>query len=465
MLMRVVPCMALAAVLSWPVPATDRIVGNSGSGAPYTTIQAAVDASQPGDRVIVFPGQYTGAVTVNDKGIEIIGSGVAVTLSQSIATFSPGQIPPALVITNLGAGKRLRVTGIRFGTLGQMLVPLAYVAAVHNCAGIVELCDVDLLGAQMPPYYPGAFTGMLRIQNCAQVVASRVRALGSTTTFPIPSIGGASQLDGLSGFAIDNATVWMMDCEADGNATKYGFSGIGGDGGAGIRAMNAMLHVGRSTIRGGQSAGRQPGVAGLGGPGISAIGTSILVHGGAGNLIAGANAYESSALGPLALGQAGSAVTLDAQSWLAYGSDVVLTAGSGTASLPAALPIDAPPGATVIAAPYRLPTVSITPAYAALGSTLTVTITGEPGIEQIRAVTLQTAPWVAFPGATGLLVVDLPSVLFFHVEPIGPTGSEQFLVPVPNDPSLGGLQIVEQGAQGLPAGISISPPILATLGF
>jgi hypothetical protein len=455
----------LAAVFCCAVHATDHIVGPSGSGAPFTSIQAAINAAQNGDRVIVQAGQYTGSLTINGKSIEVIGAGSTVTTLQAIATF-PTVIPPPAAILNIPAGGRARLAGMRFTMLAALGFPPPYAMIVANCAGRVELCDLQVSGAAVPTVSTSAPQGILSILDCAHVVADHVQAVGYLLTFPLPIPGGFALANGVSGLRLDNATIWMTDFHASGKSTLHPANGsFGGDGGHGVVAVNSTLHVAKSAMRGAQSGGREPGLAGLGGAGVFAVNSTILMHGGSGNLVEGADAYEVNASGSLGLGQAGSAFSLDALSELVYGADVVLSPGSGSATLPAAPPITAVPGATVTAAPFRLPTVSIAPAYVPLGGNLTVTITGEPGFDHIRAVTLQTAPAVALPGVSGALLVDLASVLVWHVEPIGPTGTASFLVTVPMDPGLAGIQIVEQGAQALPGGISIGPPSLTTLGF
>ena len=64
--------LAFAAILSaasgaW---AADRKVGK---GAPYTTIQSAVDAAAPGDRILVGPGVYYEKVSSKTDRLQFIG--------------------------------------------------------------------------------------------------------------------------------------------------------------------------------------------------------------------------------------------------------------------------------------------------------------------------------------------------------------------------------------------------------
>jgi hypothetical protein len=304
--------------------------------------------------------------------------------------------------------------------------------------------------------------GLLLIHDSAQVALSGVRALGTLTTFGFPLPGYSTTSYAHAGILVERSAVWMMDCEAGGNASRVITSGFGADGGHGLRAIDSFVHLGRSQIRGGQSGGHAAGTIGFGGHGIDAAGSTVILHGDAGNLTTGAPGFELP-LGTPALGAAGSAITLDGTSTVGYASDVVLVPGTGTATLPAGATIDAAPGSTVGASVHRLPTVSMLPSTVPLGTTLSVRIAGEPNLDHIRAVTLQTAPATLLAGVLGALVIDVPTVVIFHLESLGPSGVLTTPVPVPADPSLAGLVIVEQGAQVLPTGIVLSPPALAAL--
>jgi parallel beta-helix repeat protein len=47
---------------------------NVGSGQPYATIQAAINAAKPGDLIVVMPGTYHESVVVNTSGLTIRGA-------------------------------------------------------------------------------------------------------------------------------------------------------------------------------------------------------------------------------------------------------------------------------------------------------------------------------------------------------------------------------------------------------
>ncbi|QDU68339.1 right-handed parallel beta-helix repeat-containing protein [Engelhardtia mirabilis] len=85
------------ALLSSVAAAMDTVV------APGQSIQAAIDLSQNGDRVLVQPGTYFETISFDGKGIEVIGTGGAeVTILDGAAAgpivrFLPGQDASALL--------------------------------------------------------------------------------------------------------------------------------------------------------------------------------------------------------------------------------------------------------------------------------------------------------------------------------------------------------------------------------
>jgi hypothetical protein len=60
-------------------PVAARCVNNGGTGGCLSTIQAAINASSPGDQVNVQPGTYDEDVNVNKANLRLIGAGAGVT--------------------------------------------------------------------------------------------------------------------------------------------------------------------------------------------------------------------------------------------------------------------------------------------------------------------------------------------------------------------------------------------------
>ena len=102
--MRAICVLSIVAFATASVGATDWTVGPSGSGAQFTTIQAAINAAQPGDRVFVMAGDYNGAVFI-DKAIELIGAGSTVTTTHPLQSGFPGNIPTPAGIASWSPGR------------------------------------------------------------------------------------------------------------------------------------------------------------------------------------------------------------------------------------------------------------------------------------------------------------------------------------------------------------------------
>ena len=326
---------------------------------------------------------------------------------------------------------------------------------------MVELSDLVLMAPPNPTIPMAVIGGVLHVQNCSQVVISGVRSLGAGGS---TSVINSSLVHGLSGAAVQNSMVWIADSTAQGSASSLDPSGMAGtaetESPSSIPSRTSRDPSSRERrAQGFRAAWRAPAA-----PGIRAQGSVVVLHGGFGNTTVGANAYELQLPNgaALLLGTAGNAVILDGSSSLVYGVDVALSGGTGTASLPPATPLAAAAGSIVDARAERLPTVSITPASASLGSQLTVRLSGEPGVDYIRAVGLRTMPALGV-GALGSVVVDLSTIFLWHFDTLDPTGNLTESVTVPLDPSLAGVEIVEQCAQALPSGLVVSPPVIFTL--
>ncbi len=454
----VLVCLAVASTSF----ATDLVVGPPGSGAAYSTVQAAVAAALPNDRILILPGTYVGAVFV-DKALEIIGSGAGATILRSQATTSPGVIAPPFVVANLAAGERIRVSGLTMAIQGLSLAPLPFLMQVRNCLGRVELCDLTMNATGLPKVPVGMAAGALSIQDCSVVVGSHLVTSAVETVFPIPIGGSAAQADGVAGLIVERSGVTLDDASLGGTATTIPVSAFGGDGGPGIVAIDSVVQLGRSSVRGGPSGGRQPGVAGIGGAGIRAVRSQLLVHGGPNNLVRGAAGFEYGSPGAASLGTPAPAIALDGASSMSHASDAALIGGAGTANQPAAAAIAAAPGATTFPIASRLPTVAMTPATVLMGGLLTVEIAGEPLVDHIRVLTLVTSAAVTFPGVSGALLIDPAAAIVIHVDPLDASGVGTVPLPVPVVPALNGIQLVEQAAQVLPSGLALSPPVLATV--
>ncbi|MCO4744831.1 MAG: hypothetical protein KC912_08580 [Proteobacteria bacterium] len=69
----------IALALFAPVSASARTVATVGPAGDYATIQAAIDASESGDRLVVEAGSYTECLTLPAGVLELVGAGSATT--------------------------------------------------------------------------------------------------------------------------------------------------------------------------------------------------------------------------------------------------------------------------------------------------------------------------------------------------------------------------------------------------
>ena len=92
---------------------------------PGESIQAAVDAAQPGDRIFLRPGTYTQAVTINKPEIKLVGLGRRLGSHGRGAAIleNPGDEENGITITSAGSGVEIvNLTVRNFEENGVLLV-------------------------------------------------------------------------------------------------------------------------------------------------------------------------------------------------------------------------------------------------------------------------------------------------------------------------------------------------------
>lgn len=98
--------LSLLALLAAPLSAGGVVVVDPGGGPGYVLLQDAINAAQPGDIVLIKPGDYVstdaGAVSWFGKALSLVADGPGVTL-------------PGLIVQGVPAGQVLLVRGIQFG--------------------------------------------------------------------------------------------------------------------------------------------------------------------------------------------------------------------------------------------------------------------------------------------------------------------------------------------------------------
>ena len=134
------PVLALLALAPAAAAQAVHVVKPDGTG-DFTTIQAAVDASAPGDIVLVIGGFHTNVVI--DRGLTLVstgGSGISKEFE------GPGADQPALLVTGVPAGQLVVLSGITV-FVGSAGAGSAF--EVRDCAGAlwIQDCFVDSYGA------------------------------------------------------------------------------------------------------------------------------------------------------------------------------------------------------------------------------------------------------------------------------------------------------------------------------
>ncbi len=247
--------LALAAAcwfLSQTVQAEEYSVSPAG-GADFLSLQAAVDGSQDGDRILLFPGEYREDLVIASRSLDLV------ELWPQTVTLS-GRVQ----ITNLGPHQSVRVRGLHVIGTGA-----GGLGAVHGSfnRGRVFLQDVR---AEAGDYRAGAHW-----EHCARVSLVDSHFMGEA---PYPSWEcGQSGGPGLRAVSSDVA-VWNSTCE--GGIGDF-CSWLGGplpNGGPGIQVLGSRILMSDSQAHGGDGGiDFNSGPSGNGGDGVAGDSSSLLI--------------------------------------------------------------------------------------------------------------------------------------------------------------------------------------------
>lgn len=207
------------------------------SGAPFTTIQPAIDAAVDGDVILVKPGTY-GGFTLSAKALALVSD-----------TEGAAHIAGATLITNVGVGRITSLSGFAVSA-GDL--------TATNCAGSLRF---EALTSDLPSVFQTTYAHALLLSDCADVAILRCSLQGSPSYGSFPSNPG-------QGLAFNDSNVAVYDSSIVGgkgsDAMYVGMSGssnppLSGAKGCEVVGTSRLL-LAASTITGGEGGAGLPGI-------------------------------------------------------------------------------------------------------------------------------------------------------------------------------------------------------------
>jgi hypothetical protein len=261
---RLATAVLLTALAASSASADVFIDGKPGS---YTSLQAAVDAAEDGDTLLIEHGQYA-TTRIVGKGLHLHGlAGSPLTLVRIVGMLEVRNLPAASVFT-----------------LSDVVVdwfnanpPQSEVDALwlKDCAGQVRVQRCTLLGSVNKQDFQNVWSGAgLRVESCPKVAVSASQLRGGDVGV-MPGTGAKPGGDGL--LAIDSA-IALYDCEVVGGNGSDDTQPGGGKGGAGARVTGWGILLSNTTVTGGSGgSGDFVGCtkSGDGGTGLLATATQV----------------------------------------------------------------------------------------------------------------------------------------------------------------------------------------------
>jgi hypothetical protein len=445
--------------------AADLTVGPASSGATFQTIQAAVDAAAPGDRIFVAAGLYNEQLLIQ-KGVELIGAGSGSTTVRTNFGFPFLPAKPALWVRQLPADQRLRVCDLGFtGAAGGTTVSAwSPVVRLEQNLGRLELSALRIDLGNLPPSPANQPAGVLEIFDCNQVIADQIRVLANPELYTASAT--ANLLNGLAGARILRSNVWISSSEFQGQGGRALFpfqSAVNGNGGAGLASVDSELDLARTIARGGKGASLPPvQLPAFGGAGLDASGSTLRIAGGTDNQFLGAPAVDLSAQGSL-VGAAGAGLRLANLSSAELASDVLTQGGAGAPTVSAGPNIAVDPSSSFVTLGRRLPSLAFVPTSPLLGQLVAVQYEGEPASVHLRALWISSGPALPIPGIGGTLLLDLATLLIVETTLLDANGQSTTQTTLSSNPGLQGLGVVEQNLQATATHLDLGPPAIVNL--
>jgi hypothetical protein len=398
-------------------------VGPAGSGAQFTQIQAAIDAALDDDVILVKPGTYASIVV--DKPLRILGDGTGTVRIQA----SGGAIP--VQISGIATLEELVLSGMEAVSPDE--IP-AQVILVQSCPGTVVLQDVVVPRTNI--------IGVL-VESCGRVLVLDSRIDG-----------------GQRAVLARNSELWISNSDITG--VPYGlFLGSGTFPSTGVELVSSRLHLWRSRIQSSAAhpideAGPTPGAAG-----IKAFASIIDLFGGPGtSVVGGPGATFDWATIPA---PGGAGLDLFQSSRARIQDDAVVQGGLDGLGLVRAPAVRVDGTSSFTLDPKVFPTLVSSAQQVTLGSTVALTLTGNPGGYQVLFASLRTGPTTIYRRVDGFGMLDRPNMMRVATEVLPPSGTFTLTLRVPNMPALIGATFFLQAAEQVGNSYAIGNPALVTI--
>ena len=436
-------CLAFALTALATLSAANTLtVGPAGSGAQFTEIQAAIDAAQDDDVILVMPGTYQQIVAT--KPLRILGDGTG-----TVTIAAPAQ---GVTVRDIPAGEEFVLSGIDvIGSDGTANMEVL----LFNCQGTVILHDAVVVTAS------DSGSSGLRVEFCPRVMVldSRIAGCSGCCFFSPPEAGG--------GIWAVRSTLWI----ANSTITCEGGFPLSSPG---VHALNSTLHVWRTSIRGVDYGGVVQDLIGAdGGEGIRAISSTLNLFGGPGSAILGGQGsfVSDDGEGGTAALPGGLGLRLSQGSHARVQASLPILGGWDGSHTHQSSPVLRDSTSTIEFDAKTFASLASTVQQAPIGSSFRLTLDGNAGGYQVLYMSLRTGPTSIFHGVDGFgMLLDRANLFRFVSEILPASGSFTTTVNVPSTLALIGSTLFFQNVERFPDSaprhlnrFSIGNPVLVTI--
>jgi PKD repeat protein len=235
----------------------------------FTSIQAAVDAAEPGQVVLIEPGSYSGGVVVQE-GISVVGNGGTAVI---LGRLKVENVP--IDQTFLARGLNTSATTALIDNDGHLRIEACSFKGENGSPGSFLTAEPAKNGS----------VGLL-IQECGSVALIRCFVSGGFGADLNDEKFDLFATSGGSGAQIIASTVAAFDCRFSGAGGGSVFDTVpsgAGSGGSGVIDGGSTLHLSGCTVAGGDGGSgdcnfSQCGSGGGGGHGVSGSGTAVTLR-------------------------------------------------------------------------------------------------------------------------------------------------------------------------------------------